>query len=262
MDVPAKKPTIGAPPGTGKPTDRKGGELIVLIFSPASLTADQRSKVEGIIGPLDDSMVAQDIKVNERQIEAIQKKLFPYPDKGASVIGGRKWIPMRAQPADGITPKPVERSSRMFVIPLQNPAYPRLSSEKSRLTTVRQFCRFLVLMGVIFGTVFVIFSAYGLVQGHRDAAGRLTFSAGGLILLLGAYIIWKIDMLNTHYYENTVQQVNYGPPNTYPATSKEGSSSAQAPLSPNDTPDPRKGGGRGAPRSNMPVSPLGASSFR
>lgn len=76
------------------------------------------------------------------------------------------------------------------------------------LPTVRTFCRYLVILGAVFGTVFVAMAAFSMVYGSPYGGQRVIGAAGGLILLFMGYTIWKIVEMNTFHANSTGQQNN------------------------------------------------------
>lgn len=71
------------------------------------------------------------------------------------------------------------------------------------LVSVHNFCRWIVILGVVVATIFFAFAAFSVVLGHRDGAGRVVGSASGLMALLMAYTLWKIVHMNTHHINST-----------------------------------------------------------
>jgi len=113
------------------------------------------------------------------------------------------------------------------------------------LPTVRTFCRYLVILGCVCGTIFMAFAATSVVLGHPYAGGRVIGAASGLMLLLMGYTIWKIVQMNT-FNANSAgpAQINQAAPQGTPTN----------PQAPNTPTTPANPGGVG--RSPMPVAPL------
>jgi hypothetical protein len=65
------------------------------------------------------------------------------------------------------------------------------------LPTVRIFSRYLVILGVVCATIFISLAAWSMVFGSPYGASRVIGAAGGLILLLMGYTIWKVVQMNT-----------------------------------------------------------------
>jgi hypothetical protein len=114
------------------------------------------------------------------------------------------------------------------------------------LPTVRMFCRYLVIVGVVMACVFMIFAAASVILGHKGAGERVIQSASGLIILLMGFTIWKVIYMNMQRLEpdGPWDQVTTFAPRDLKA------------LEQNDTPSPPGGGGAGrAQRPGPPVSP-------
>ncbi|MBY0546105.1 MAG: hypothetical protein K2W95_02380 [Candidatus Obscuribacterales bacterium] len=71
------------------------------------------------------------------------------------------------------------------------------------LPTVRTFSRYLVILGVVMGTVFMALAGWSVVLGARNGGARVIGAAGGLLLLLAGYTIWKIVQMNTFDFNST-----------------------------------------------------------
>jgi hypothetical protein len=130
------------------------------------------------------------------------------------------------------------------------------------MPTVLKFARVLVIAGVVFACVLFAFAAFSLVLGHERAGQRVVATGGGLMLLLAGYTIYKIVMVNAfrlgqpEFFDRAAwteqPQIVPGPvPNAPPPRARQAPRPANTPA----TPAPPGG----APRSNMPVQPLGGS---
>jgi len=64
------------------------------------------------------------------------------------------------------------------------------------LPTVQKLSRYFVILAVVAATIFMAFAAYGVVIGEQDAGARVIHTAGGLMLLLMAFTIWKVLQAN------------------------------------------------------------------
>jgi hypothetical protein len=64
------------------------------------------------------------------------------------------------------------------------------------LPTVPNLCRYLVILGVVAATVWIIQASMAMVMGNQYAGGRIIGAAGGLLLLLSGYTIWKIVQMD------------------------------------------------------------------
>jgi hypothetical protein len=71
------------------------------------------------------------------------------------------------------------------------------------IPTARTFSRYLVILGVVFGTVFITLAGWGMVFGSQYGGARTIGAAGGLILLLMGYTIWKVVQMNTFHANTT-----------------------------------------------------------
>ena len=132
------------------------------------------------------------------------------------------------------------------------------------MPTVQKFGRSLVIAGVVFACVMVALASFSLVCGHPDAGQRVVATGSGLMLLLAAYTIYKIVMVNAFqldgpafsdraaWQENRPQVVTNPDPNAPPAQANQPPARANTPSAP-------VAFARGRQRSNMPVQPLGAS---
>lgn len=71
------------------------------------------------------------------------------------------------------------------------------------LPTVRTFCRYLVILGVVMATVWVAMAGWSVCLGARNGSERVIGAVGGLMLLLCGYTIWKIVQMNTFDFNST-----------------------------------------------------------
>ena len=77
------------------------------------------------------------------------------------------------------------------------------------LPTVRTFSRYLVILGVVFSTVFVTMAAWSMVFGNQYGAARVLGAVGGLLMLLAGYTIYKIVQLNTMHANSSSYESHY-----------------------------------------------------
>jgi hypothetical protein len=287
LDVPDPQKTFGTR-GSYQGTDRPqpGGNHVVLTFRADTLTAEQRGKVQGILGGnLSPASSFQNITASMSQIERLQNALYPSPSQNAVMINNgpntnrkAKSLKVFARPAQGY-PKPGRTPTQIFTQSNFGSATALEDGKltwKSQLTTVRGFCRYLVLGGVVFATVLMIMAAYGLIQGNRHAGGRVLSAAGGLILLLMSYSIWKVLVTNSSRFPDVNDQ-GLNPrwrqkggetdQRTYTVEyskiwdkSDPGSEPKPANYAPNTT--PQTPANADVARSNMKVKPLGAQFLR
>lgn len=210
MDIPAERQTQGTP------QPQPSGPHVVLTMPGAGGTSS----------------------IDEGGLEAMQDQIAPPPPY--STVNGRKTIDL------DIVTSPKLPNSRPFLFPP--------GSNNVRLygptTTVRPFARFLVKLGVVFATVLMAFAAFSVVLGHKDAGKRVVSTAGGLILLLMGYTIYKIVILDTQLY---------GASNFAPADqNNQKPQNPSVPYAANTTPqvtNPNPAGG-GLTRSNQPAAPF------
>jgi hypothetical protein len=103
----------------------------------------------------------------------------------------------------------------------------------------------LVILGVVFATIFMIFAALGVILGHPHAGQRVIGTAAGLMLLLMGYSIYKIVMINAFRFSSSTTTNS----TLAPAQPQQDLDPADTPTTPADPID------RPA-RSNMPVYPF------
>lgn len=175
----------------------------MVTIRPDQLSARQLAAIQGILGVnlLSGQQAVDPVQPSDTQLEQIQQVLAPYPkldglnaydwNKKTSIASGQNWreisIPrkqlnMNAAPDPTYYPKPGEENIYDFQGPLP---------------TVRKLSRLFVLVGVVSATIFLAFAAYSVVLGHREGGSRVVGAAGGLLVLLSAYTIWKIVIVNS-----------------------------------------------------------------
>lgn len=71
------------------------------------------------------------------------------------------------------------------------------------LPTVRTFCRYLVILGVVVACIWVAMAAISVVMGNQNGPARVIGAVGGLLLLLAGYTIWKIVQMDTFHANST-----------------------------------------------------------
>jgi hypothetical protein len=113
------------------------------------------------------------------------------------------------------------------------------------LPTVKTFCRYLVILGAVCGTIFMALAAAAVVLGHPYAGSRVIGAASGLMLLFCGYTIWKIVQMNTF---------NANSPDNAQINQAQAQGTVVQPQAPNLPVTPNAPGGVG--RSPMPVAPL------
>lgn len=153
---------------------------VVLTFQPDELTNTQRAKIQGII-PWTGNTPYENISVSEGQLQQMQAVLAPYPQTGKSAAS---------------MPNGQTRNQIFQDIPSQN-ALPHTNGPiVPMFPVIRNFCRYLVILGVVVGCIFMAFAAIGMQFGDRSAGARVVGSAAGIMLLLMGYSIWKVVRFN------------------------------------------------------------------
>jgi hypothetical protein len=213
----------------GNAAGQSRGEGMVQTIRPDQLSADQISQINGILGiNMLSGQDNMDVQASNDQIEQVQNVLFPYPQ--AQDQGGKKFINSDS-PAQGY-PKAGQESIYDFQGPLP---------------TVRTFCRYLVILGVVSATIWMALAMYSAVMGHPYGGARVIGSVAGLMLLLMGYTIWKIVQMNTFNAMSDRPAISQNRPNDAQTNN----------MNPPDVPPANPGvGGGGATRSGVPVLPL------
>jgi len=179
------------------PNDNNRGVKYVLDIRADQLTAANLAAIEGILGQnlMPGNVDSIDIQTTTDQLAQIQAVLYPYP--GTVQNNGRNQI-VADTPAAGY-PKPGETSLYAF---------------DGTLPTVQKFCRYLVILGVVAGTVWMALASWAMIQGNPYGGARVIGSAAGVLMLLGAYTVWKIVQMNTFNANSATPAVNQNQPNT------------------------------------------------
>lgn len=156
------------------------GPRMVQTIRPDQLNATQAGQVQGILGVNtqgNGSTGYTDVTLTTQQMQQLQNILFPYPQVQTEGNG----LQQITQDAPA-------------------PGYPRetaLYQFQGPLPTVKTFCHYLVILGVVCATIFMAIASVGVVMGQQYAGSRVIGAAGGLMLLLCGYTIWKIVQMNT-----------------------------------------------------------------
>jgi hypothetical protein len=194
----------------------------------------------------------------EKDLQKYDSLHYPYPP----TVDGKafqKWV-LKKQP-DGswknelVTwpTKAIDSDTNTTRFARDKPNQPWAATEKNQapLPIVRIFCRKIVILGVVFATVFMAFAAFSVILGHKDSGQRVFGAAAGLMLLLMGYSIYKVIQINAwRFYAGDL--VDWTDPSF---------EYARAPLPKSNTPqDPPKQEGS-QKRSNLPVQPLGGPRF-
>ncbi|HEY9756517.1 MAG TPA: hypothetical protein V6C97_15220 [Oculatellaceae cyanobacterium] len=154
-----------------------------MTINPATLTSDQWSQINGLIGNPGTGSAATNVQVTDDTLAQIQQILAPYPQTTTE--------------SNGLKAITTDSPAKIPNAPTAHYQY------DGTLPTVRTFGRFLVILGVVFATVWMALAAYGMVLGHPYAGSRVVGTAGGLMILLCAFTIWKIVRMNT-FNDNTI----------------------------------------------------------
>jgi len=177
----------------GATVDR--GTRVALTFQPDELTDSQRSQVEGILnlgaGGLAGNQPYQNITVSTATLQQIQQILYP-PAKASGNI-----YPYPGTPGNNIRNTPW--TTRTFIA-ADSPAagYPRYPSQEIPFLKqeIRDFAHYLVILGVVMACVQLVFVGAMMAFGHPYSGSKAVAAAGGLMLLLMAYTIWKVDIFH------------------------------------------------------------------
>ncbi|MGH9553018.1 MAG: hypothetical protein ACRD3W_26805, partial [Terriglobales bacterium] len=165
-------------------TDHNDGSTVVLqTLRMDTLTKDQSQAVQGLFPAIfaqRGQPVIDVANVTDAQMALLNQILFPYPRyvtsanqaRLAQISGNPDW---KQVVADNAPP-----TTRVFILP-----------------KVHEFCRYLVILGVVCSTIFMILAATGYMFGHREADARVIGAIAGLMVLLMAFTIWKIVMRNS-----------------------------------------------------------------
>jgi hypothetical protein len=94
------------------------------------------------------------------------------------------------------------------------------------LPTVRVFCRYLVILGVVVATIWMAQAGMGMAMGNSYAGSRAIGTAAGLLLLIAGYTIWKIVEMNTFNANSTGWESNYRDGTPQPLQQKNTSNTA------------------------------------
>jgi hypothetical protein len=176
----------------------------------------------------------------QNALEDYDRIHYPYPPtvpgKAFQKSGGK---PRATKAVDRDTKK------RRFGRDDPNKAWADTERDYEPLPIVRRFCRKIVILGVVFATVYMAFAAFSVVLGHREGGQRVIGTAAGLMLLLMGYSIFKVVQINAW---------RYFLPGEFDET-YTGFENKKQPLKKANTPviPPEPGGQK---RSNLPVQPL------
>ncbi len=226
---------------------------VVLTFQPDQLTNTQKGKVMGILGAGVNSAPYQNMTVTQNQLIQMQNALAPSPNLNAGISD----VPMPdgRQRSQIFTDRP---AGNTLAINGTNGITPK------KLPVIQKFCRYLVILGVVCACIFMSFASISLIFGDRSAAGRIVGSAGGIMLLLMGYAIWKVVRVNEDNARGPLNRVVIGQQLPLQSRSSPGdvkrvksddsfvsTTDANLPVTPVNP--------GGIQRSGLPLQPLGAA---
>lgn len=127
---------------------------------------------------------AQILTPGSRRNETLMQytETVPYPKVSHVTINGKDYQYIdRDAPADGY---PKEQNKWIY----------------GGIPTVKVLSRYFVILAAVVSTVLMAFGAFGVSLGHENAGSKITFCAGGLMLLFMAFTIWKVAQANMVNY--------------------------------------------------------------
>lgn len=165
---------------SGGPMNSSRGMREDRTIRPDQLSSFQIEKINEILGiNMLSGQANMDVQATNEQIEKIDDVLAAYP---GFTPGPRKKI--EKDQRGNIDPARLQRDASIFTF-------------DGILPSVRYLARYLVILGVVSATVFMAIAATSVVFGHQYGGSRVIGVAGGLILLLMSYTIWKVVQMNT-----------------------------------------------------------------
>lgn len=230
---------------------------MAFVIRPDQLSAWQISEINRIL-KINMLSGQQQIKVaaNEKQVEEIQEKVLnPYPNYKLQ-SKSRPYVEYDQTTGQS---KLVFRSDDMKSLPMlsgkskQNPTYQDREKESllefdGPLPVIRPMCRWLILIGLVAATIWVATGSLSVVLGHPLAGIRVAQAFFGLGLLLCAYTIYKIVILNMVHRNSDVLSARMHRPNDALVQDKFVQPSSSPPI-PYQTPITPT-------RPGIPVAPL------
>jgi hypothetical protein len=172
------------------------------------------------------------VKVDDSKLEQQENEDYPYPTasgtgptiihryalKDNSIISEPAETKQHIPVTDEISMTSLNRWQEQWMVGRRihtNTASWHQHELKEPCPTTLNFARWGVLVGVIFATVFMAFSAYSVALGHKGGGSRVIGTAAGLMLLLMGYTIYKIVMINAfrYPYEQVWDQTEMQEPN-------------------------------------------------
>jgi hypothetical protein len=172
------------------PHGEQRGDHVVSTIRPSALTSEQAADIGGILGiNMLSGQPTIHAQATDHQLELIQAVLAPSANDStlglAVPVGKTKQIqndPTAAQWSN------LRRS--------QDDA---LSIYAGPLPSVKIFGRYFVIVGIVFGTVYLAFAAFSIITGQMRGGSKVIAAAAGLMLLLMGYTIYKIAVMNAFH---------------------------------------------------------------
>ncbi|MDR3617572.1 MAG: hypothetical protein P4L53_28705 [Candidatus Obscuribacterales bacterium] len=250
------------------PNGDNRGTKMAFTINGGTLNATDSAAIGGILGVnLQGATGPTNVIATDDQIAQVQAILAPYP--GATTNTNQ---PTANSETDQVTtnngatkidtsapyPQTTDNGGRNAITG-DNPAagYPKTTANYNWvpvLPTVKTFCRYLVILGVVMATIWMAMAAYGMVLGMPYAGSRVLGTAMGLMMLLSAFTIWKIVQMNTYNGNTNAPITGLNPINTAATTNTQQDNEVQPteapglPGLPNSPQFPARGG--------LPVQPL------
>ncbi len=210
---PAPRVNVTVDEGPRGPNEPARGSRIPWTFQPNEIPSSKLGQVESKLGLAAGTLTNastpyQNITASPEQIEAAQNVLNPPAGNDGMNPMGYRGKPM---PDDTIRGK--ERTVMSYISKDHpGPSSSRYSSSNyarlNPIDPVRFYSRYLVKKGVVVACIELIIAACFMIFGHQYAGSKAIIAGGGLMLLLMAYTIWKIDMFNTLNARGPGQAVN------------------------------------------------------
>ncbi len=179
------------------------GNRMVQTIRPDQLPANVASQIAGILGiSLYGGQAYTDVIVTSQQLAQIQNLLAPYPQAvlQTETHNGQsgQWQYINSDTPAAVYPKPGEENSFDYsqISTTMTDPNGQTYTLTNPLPTVRTFCHYLVVLGVVVATIWMAMAATAVVMGERNGGSRVVGTAAGLMLLLMGYTIWKVIEIN------------------------------------------------------------------
>jgi len=214
---------------------------MALTISPATLTTEQVSDISGILGiNMLSGQQAIQADASSHQLELIQAVLA----KSANDATLGLVVP------NGTSKQIVSDPTAAQWSKLRQAGDDARYIYAGSIPFVRTIARWIVISAVIFATVYLIFAAFSVTAGQLHGASRVVAAAGGLMLFLMGYTIYKVAIVNL-FNQNSVDN----PAITTQHFSNLGQVKPQY-WHNGDTPGTPRNIPAGTSRSGIPVQPL------